>query len=36
MTGPFTVCKHEDGDGGVRLEVGGELDHDVSEADEDD
>jgi anti-anti-sigma factor len=32
MTGPFTVCKHDDGDGAVRLEVGGELDHDVSEA----
>lgn len=32
MTGPFTVCKHDDGDGGVRIMVSGEIDHDVSEA----
>ncbi|WP_433789475.1 anti-sigma factor antagonist [Actinoplanes sp. CA-252034] len=32
MTGPFTVCKHDDGDGVVRIMVSGEIDHDVSEA----
>ncbi|GIE76878.1 hypothetical protein Aph02nite_28280 [Actinoplanes philippinensis] len=32
MTGPFMVCKHDDGDGGVRIMVSGEIDHDVSEA----
>jgi anti-anti-sigma factor len=32
MTGPFTVCKHDGGDGGVRIMVSGEIDHDVSEA----
>lgn len=32
MTGPFTVRKHLDGDGAVRIFVSGEIDHDVSGA----
>ncbi|MEV4274502.1 STAS domain-containing protein [Actinoplanes xinjiangensis] len=32
MTGPFTVCKHDDGDGVARIMVSGEIDHDVGEA----
>ncbi|GAA1582175.1 STAS domain-containing protein [Actinoplanes couchii] len=32
MTGPFTVRKHHDGGGAVRIAVSGDIDHDVSEA----
>src|SRR5689334_14037536 len=32
MNGPFTMSKHDDGDGIVRIVLGGEIDADVSNA----